>query len=1381
MPLAEGNGSVIRFVPERQGQCLTFWYDRFQQIKCIFSMLNYWFFADTRHLRLWFWSGGRPLGCSLRMPGQIDSKGYVESHAQGGVRMRLAKMFRILGVLGILLFSGASSLRGQTATGSVTGTVTDSTGGVVQGATIALTNQGTKVGSEKTTTSSGTFVFVNVPPGNYVLTVEKEGFKKLELSPFDLNLNQTLTENLTLEVGVATEYITVSASEGSLIQKSTSELGTVIDERPLKDLPLNGRNFTQLLILTPGITPVSTAQGSGISATDAGITAIPGTSFYKPSVNGQENRENLFYLDGIQNTDIRGAVYGVLPILDTLEEFKVQSQNDSAEYGGTLGGVINVATKSGTNRFHGSAWDFARSNVFDARDPFKDFCNSVARCSGFGQPGGPTSATPAPPAHYSQNEFGGAIGGPIFKNKTFFYAAYDGWRFSQPANSFATVPTASELGTAAGLNGNLDFTGSLQLFKNASGAFQANQLYNPYSPGAATPFQCVSGTGSGNPYTGSGYVPMTPEPINTTPGSSFGTQPAGVACNIIPAALVNPQMLKLVQAYFQQPNFSPILGVQNSNFLDSRQHSDNMNSWQIRIDQNFGTHDTVFLRLSQMWVQDANPIAGTLSSNPQSYHAYNFGGAWDHLFSPNLILDARAGAMLKPYNFYQNAGLPAAGFKPETEAGFTGIDPTKGFFMTSVDGATIGSQAANLRGNPVANADASLTWIKGTHTIKTGFQYTYTNRYQYNNFMELDFSGNQTSSGLKSQAQQGNNLASTLLGLPTSFQVQTPANALVYLRMPTLAGFVQDEWRIRRGLTVSFGVRYDYVPQAAVVGPDGRPFNAIDLFTQQWIIGEPASAVNACATPFVNPCVPGGLTSSNSNFTVTVPNSGQTYNTFNNISFADHPAAARPISDNVGPRVGVAWEFLPNTVLRAGYGIFYDTITARSQWAQNTLLGADWPWTEGSSASPFNQTNPSGGTVGLTTAPSLVARGVTPSVANTPWALNQNGGFVNDPNYTDARSQQWHADIERQFGANTKVAIAYVGSKSDRLDWTGTANAAQFASPLLNSPTQTSPQGVVSCGPKPNPVTATYTACAKAYFSAVDQLRLMPWGRSDYHYSTSTGYANYNALQIEFQRRFSNGLQALVSYTWSKCLGVSSGWFNVENGTNGGVVTENYFNKNLAYGPCGFNIPQDLTLSADYELPIGHGKRYLTHGLLSWALGNWETNLFFIARSGQNFNISNGGGDPAALSGSGGIGSTSVSGYDRPDVVPGQSITPANQGQSEWFNPAAFCIINSSPTQTAAGGSPLCSTALPNGFSQFGNLGVGALRDAFFYDVDFSMVKSFHLTESKSLQIRAEAFNVFNMQILGTPNATIGGASTGVISSIASTPRELQFGARFVF
>lgn len=413
--------------------------------------------------------------------------------------------------------------------------------------------------------------------------------------------------------------------------------------------------------------------------------------------------------------------------------------------------------------------------------------------------------------------------------------------------------------------------------------------------------------------------------------------------------------------------------------------------------------------------------------------------------------------------------------------------------------------------------------------------------------------------------------------------------------------------------------------------------NAIDLFHQQWHVGMAASAINACATPFVNPCVPGGFTSSNPNFYVTVPFSGQTYNTFGHIVFKGSAASAESITDNWGPRVGIVWQFLRNTVLRAGYGILYDTITARSQWVQNTLLGADWPWTEGTSSLPFNSGNASGGSASLSPMATLIAQGITPSVANTPWALNQNGGFAYDPSYIDARSQQWHVDLERQLGNNMRVSVAYVGSKSDRLDWTGNANAARFASPLLNSPVQISPQGVSSCGPKGS---ATDTAgCESACYTAVDNLRLMPWAGP----TITTPLPLVTPTTMRCKPNFKSACRTASSHLpptpGRNVWGVSSGWFNVENGGtggNGGTVTENYFDQSLSYGPCAFDVPQDVTLSADYELPFGHGKRYLTHGPFAWVLGNWESNLFFIGRSGQNFQVTNGGGDPAALSGSGG-------------------------------------------------------------------------------------------------------------------------------------------------
>src|SRR5579864_6901143 len=430
------------------------------------------------------------------------------------------RLIKIAVVFVILWFACSEIARAQSASGGVNGTITDRSDAGISGATVRLTNVGTKITNQTKTNSSGNFVFINVMPGAYVLDVEKSGFKAAHVSQFDIDVNQTLTQLVQLDVGAVNESVTVSA-EAPLLQASTSEIGTVIGERQVKELPLNGRNFTQLMILTPGITPVATAQGStSVGSQDAGITGIPNTQFYKPSVNGQSNRESVFLLDGIMNTDLRGAVYGVLPIIDTIDEFKVQSQNDKPEYGGVLGGTVNVATKSGTNNFHGAAWEFARSNVFDARNPFSDVC-TVARCGV-----GSTPGAPAAPVNYSQHEFGGAVGGPIFKNKTFFYAGYEGWRYSKPIDSFQLVPTTAELGG--------DFSNSL-IGSSPGGAFTPNAIYNPFSPGGSTRFQCDS-TGA----------PIAP---NLTPGPGYGTQATGTPCNIIPSALINPQVVAVLKAY----------------------------------------------------------------------------------------------------------------------------------------------------------------------------------------------------------------------------------------------------------------------------------------------------------------------------------------------------------------------------------------------------------------------------------------------------------------------------------------------------------------------------------------------------------------------------------------------------------------------------------------------------------------------------------------------------------------------------------------------------------------------------------------------------------------------------------------------------------------
>src|SRR6266481_2524218 len=310
-------------------------------------------------------------------PGQAYNSGLLSGPLGGVMR---SYRFIVSYLCSLIIVLTSAPLFGQRATGGVNGTVTDPTGSVVVDANVTLTNQDTNVVSHATTNRSGYFVFLDITPGSYVLMISKEGFKRVELPTFNLLVNQNLTENETLSVGSTTEIVKVTAGqEGVMLQNSSSELGNVIQTKEIQQLPLNGRNFTSLLILSPGVTPVSTAQGSNISTTDAGITAIPGTAVYKVSFFGQQNRETLYLMDGIANTGLRGAIYGFLPIIDAMEQFKVQSHIDSAEFGVVTGGVVNMLSKSGTNHFHGSVWEFIRNNAFDARNSYSDFC-TTGRC-----------------------------------------------------------------------------------------------------------------------------------------------------------------------------------------------------------------------------------------------------------------------------------------------------------------------------------------------------------------------------------------------------------------------------------------------------------------------------------------------------------------------------------------------------------------------------------------------------------------------------------------------------------------------------------------------------------------------------------------------------------------------------------------------------------------------------------------------------------------------------------------------------------------------------------------------------------------------------------------------------------------------------------------
>ena len=275
-----------------------------------------------------------------------------------------------------------------------------------------MRNLDTSIEARAESNTSGNYIFLNIIPGHYSLEASSAGFQTSKVPTINLEVNQTLTLDFNLQVGAVQQTVTVEAL-GELVQAATSELGAVVVQKQVVDLPLNGRNFTQLLSLSPGVAPISVSQNSGGFGNVAS-----GTQFSFPSINGQTNRSNFFMTDGLNNQGAFSSTYAVPPIIDAIEEFKVNSHNDQAEFGGVLGGIINVATKSGTNDLHGTAWEFLRNNEFNARNTFL-----------------------ANPSVFRQNQFGASAGGPVWipklyngRNKTFFFAAYEGFEYSRAAN-----------------------------------------------------------------------------------------------------------------------------------------------------------------------------------------------------------------------------------------------------------------------------------------------------------------------------------------------------------------------------------------------------------------------------------------------------------------------------------------------------------------------------------------------------------------------------------------------------------------------------------------------------------------------------------------------------------------------------------------------------------------------------------------------------------------------------------------------------------------------------------------------------------------------------------------------------------------------------------
>ncbi len=1053
---------------------------------------------------------------------------------------------RIASVLGMiaLAFSSQSSTA-QTTTGQISGTVEDASGAVVAGASVQATNLDTKAMRSVAAGAYGNYVIPLLPAGNYQVVISKPGFQSITESGIKLDVNQSLAINPMLIPGASSENVEVRAS-AQLLDPTTSEVGTVIGSAAVNDLPLNGRNFTQLLTLVPGATPVSTSQGASQGINDGSTVAIPGSAFSNPSLNGQQNRETLYLLDGVVNTDFRTTTYTVLPIIDGVNEFKVQTHNDDPSFGSVLGGVVNLVTSSGTNHLHGSAWEYVRNNDFDARNHFSDF---------------KSDGSPAPAAPFHQNEFGGAVGGPIWlphlyngRDKTFFFFAYEGWRFLEPSNNLYTVPTAAEL--------NGDFSSSL--------------LPNPIFDPATTMVNA-----QGNGYTRSAF-----------PG------------NKIPADRIDTQVQQYIQNYFDAPNVP--LNSANQNEILRSPYWNNSNNYQGRIDQAVTKKDTVFFRWSNMFVVDNNPSTNKVTSL-SDFNGLNIGAGLTHIFSPKLLLTVDGGRASRGFIFINQSSVGLGPLKQEGFQGLSTFGPLGINLSSPYGGSGLGGPA--LRRNSSWSVSGQLGWQVGRHNFTFGTTVIDQYRSQEGSGQSLNFTNTQTSDP-NNQANTGNSLASALLGLPN--QGSFGFTNLIKYSIPTYGVFAGDSWRVTPKLTINYGVRYDHIDQPNLTNGINNGFN---FDTGNYEIGG-GKLPPACLVSNVAPCIPGTSTDAQTDLLAIPGNDGSAAGSHIIVDPVS-TRAPRPVWSNVGPRFGFAYLVQPSTVVRAGFGIVYDTLNGLSQTFSNSINS--WPST-GSTSTYYNAIGST-----PTTVSSALANVASPLTTGTPFT---NFNFFYSQKYKTLYSEQWNLQVEKTVNANTLVSVGYVGSVSNRLDYGGTAN------------------GAVTPGP--------------GTLAQINARRPYPW-MTTFVYDSTIGNANYHALQVKAQRRMTRGLEFLLSYTFSKSIDDTSGRFGGENGPGGNAAVQNYYDPGSNRSVSAYNVPQFASFSVLYALPFGKDQPYLNHGLTSYVLGGWQVNSVSQLGNGQPYTVYVNG-DIANIGVNGG--------YERPNLIGNPRVSHPTITRA--FNTAAF-------------------------------------------------------------------------------------------------------------
>ncbi|HEV2103031.1 MAG TPA: TonB-dependent receptor [Candidatus Acidoferrum sp.] len=1136
--------------------------------------------------------------------------------------MKTKQMRNWVMVLLIVLLAATVCLA-QSDTARLQGTVTDSQGNAVLGATVNVTSVETGRLSTATTNELGYYTVTALPPGNYRVDIAQKGFKKVSRT-LELQVAQLGVADFQLQVGEVTETITVEAGS-PVINAQDSAIGEVVEGRQIAEMPLNGRNFTQLALLVPGVTRGNgAATGSNNNAETYRFGQEGGASL---AVNGLRPQADNFILDGIDNNEALVNTIVLFPPAEAIDEFRVQTSVAPAQFGRAGGALVVTTVKSGTNDYHGSAFWFNRNTNLNARGFFQ----------------GP------PTPEFNRNMFGGTLGGPVIKNKLFLFGDYQGLRQKIPGSNgpeYATVPT------------DLMRQGNFSELLQPTTTTGLGQTYTIYDP------------------TTNGSVAAT----SSNPNGALQFMGTGAQPNVIPTGRINQVGLAYLNA-FPEPNCTQAQDANCfsvfHNYKNTRKIIEIWNDFDIRGDYLVNSMNSLFVRFSRGRSDQTDTTR--LTTLPSGFGSgTNFNHPWGTsvglttTLNQTLINEARVGFVRTTFGYLP----PFNGVDICTQLGIIncntpllgGIALIGGYNSQIEYTGDFGTYKIPQTGY---NYNDTVTWIKGKHTVKAGVDIL---RRQLNLFRPLagkgyfQIAGNGNGgccSGATGHTDTGYEVSDLLAGFVDGYSHGTPFG-MVGTRSWENGFFVQDDFRVTPRLTLNLGVRWDILTWPVEV--QNRQSN-FDLVTGALIV----AGSNGSSRQFIS-------------------------NDYHNF----------------GPRLGFAYQLTGDgkTVLRGGYGMFYfiDRGGISNQLAQNPPFGGENSVTY---QQGYRITLSGALPCGLTcTSAQLISPNATSPVPSGSFttldlaAPTGVGVIALLPGNLTPRVSQWNLQVQRQIANNQSVSLAYVGTHGDRLTRNYDANQQLFdAAP----------------GTKLYPNLASITVQDNS-------------GKSDYH-----------ALQAQYERRFTQGLQITGAFTWSKTLDDSCGNLDA---CKPQLYTDFGIERGLS------NQDQDYALSASmlYELPFGKGKRFGgdVSRWVDYAIGGWQLNAIYALQ----------GGTPFSITASGNPSST------RADLVGKISVHPGNL--NNYVDSAAFAV----PATTGAGV-----------YIAPGTSGRDIIRGPGLSNIDLAVFKNFPITERVKGQFRVQAYNLTNTPHFANPNDTnLNDGHIGEITSVQTNSwRQVELALRFTF